>query len=295
MRNRLLSARGITTTLIITLALFFTACSGTITVTSTGSGTSTGSTATSSTATPAPAATCATLLPGAIPNGSPALTAFGDAALPAHSFVAPVTSHLDGGSALWTILLDQACTDGTSATAVRSFFASQYPATGWAYAPKLPFDGGYFAPCGDAYCWGKDTPQRFVGLENVTDHGGATTYQLRLFLPPTAPTCSDPNFASSPIHGYQTFASVFTYYVALPPLSLLAPDDAAGGQRGLEICSAGDVTSVIAFMQTELPKQGWSYASGTGGNQTWQQHGDQVHWSVSSATGWEIDWRVPLP
>jgi hypothetical protein len=295
-----MASRHLLSVLIAGLALAVAACSGTVTVTSTGSGSSptTGSTATTTSgsgSTPAPTATCATLLPGAIANGSPASTAFGDAPLPANSFVAPVSTFLAGGSALWTILLDQGCTNGMSASAVRSFFSSQYPASGWAYAPKLPFDGGYFAPCGDAYCWGKDTPQRFVGLENVTDHGGATTYQLRLFLPPTAPSCTDPNFTMSPIHGYQTFVEVFTYYVALPPLSLIAPDDATGGQKGLEICSAGSVSSIITFMQTELPKQGWSLLSGSGGNQTWQQSGKQVHWSVSSATGWEIDWRVPLP
>jgi hypothetical protein len=270
------------------------ACDGsTVTVVTTGGG----STSTGGGGTPlptSPPATCATLLPGAIPNGTPAMTPFGDAPLPTHSFVASVTTHLNGGANLWSVYLDQACTDGTSASAVRSFFASQYPASGWPQVNKLPFDGGYFISCGDAYCWGKSTPQRFVGLENVTDHGGATTYQLRLFLPPAVPSCGSA-FASPTPPGYQPFLGVFTYYVALPPLALLLPDDASGGQKGEEICSAGTVASIITFMQTELPNQHFSHVSGSGGDQTWQQGGKTIHWSISDPHAWEIDWRVPLP
>jgi hypothetical protein len=282
---------------IVGIALATAACSSTITETTTaaGGGTSTSTTSTgTTTSTTTTAATCSMLLPGGIPNGTPTMTPFGDAPLPSNSFAGPSSTHLNGGTTLWSIYLDQICTDNTSVSAVQSFFAAQYPSSGWAQAPKLPFDGGYFAPCGDSYCWGKDTPQRFVGLEQVTAHGTSVTYQLRLFLPPAPPTCG---FTGYPSNAYQPFAETFTnLYVALPPNSITTPDDASGGQKGLEICSTGTQASVITFMQTELPRQGFSIVSGSGTNsETWQNGGHMVHFSVTDPTSWEIDWRIPLP
>ncbi len=300
MGKGIFSARGFISMFVMALALLVAACDGgTVTVVTTGSSSSSssgsGSGGSSSTSpSTSPSVNCATLLPGGTASGTPAMTPFGDAPLPGNSSVAPATTYLDGGSNLWSVYLDQACTDGASASAVYAFFASQYPSAGWPQVSKLPFDGGYFAPCGDAYCWGKGTPQRFVGLEHVVDHGGATTYQLRLFLPPPVPACGS-SFAHPEPPGFQPFLGVFTYYVALPPLSLLLPNDAAGGQKGEDICSAGTVSSIITFMQTELPKQGFSHLSGSGGDQTWQQGGKTIHWSISDPHGWEIDWRVPLP
>jgi hypothetical protein len=303
MRQKASFLRGIASMLIVGIALATAACSGTVTLTTTDSGTSTGTTSTTATTSPTsvpattgPAATCSTLLPGATPQSSPASPAFPDAPLPSNSFAAAVTTHLDGNNILWSVYLDQICTNNTSVSAVQSFFSSMYPSAGWAYAPKLPFDGGYFQPCGDMFCWGKDTPQRFVGLEFPTAHGTSVTYQLRLFVPPAPPTCG---FTGYPSTAYQPFAETFSgIYVALPPNSITTPDDASGGQKGLEICSTGTQASIITFMQTELPKQGFSIVSGSGtDSETWQNGGKQVHWSVPNPTGtaWEIDWRVPLP
>jgi hypothetical protein len=198
---------------------------------------------------------------------------------------------------LWSIYLVEVCSQGIAVSSVRDFFAAQLPGAGWTQTPKLPLDGGYQAPCGNAYCWAKDGAPRYVGLENVTDHGNnVTTYQLRLFLPPPVPSCPS-FFSTSPIHGYQSFVQVFTLYVPLPPLSLLTPDDASGGQKGLEMCSAGTASSVASFMRNELGKEGWVLSSSaSSSDQVWHDHsGNTFHWSVPSATGWELDYRVALP
>jgi hypothetical protein len=285
--------------LLLACGLLFSACDigGTVTVTSTGGSTTTSSTTTGSTTTTT-ATTCASVMPsGTIPNGTPTITAFADVALPASSFAAPTAIHLNGGTNLYTVYLDQICTQGTSVSAIQTFFASGLPAAGWPYAPKLPFDGGYFAPCGDPYCWAQNANARMVGLEAVTDRGNSVvTYTLRLFSEPPAPTCAS-QFNTPPFNVVQTFQEVFenAYYISLPPQARTVPDDASGGQKGVDICSAGTVASIIAYMQTELPKQGFSLVSGSGGNQTWQNAGHQVTWMVSDPLSWVIYWREPLP
>ncbi|HKD77720.1 MAG TPA: hypothetical protein VKB76_19595, partial [Ktedonobacterales bacterium] len=142
---------------------------------------------------------------------------FTDVAFPASSLSTGLTLHRSG-TGIWSIYLMNACTPGSSASAVRSFFASQLPASGWATSATLPFDGGFQAPCGDPYCWAKDTAPRYVGLEAVTDAGGGfVTYTLRLFIPPTAPaSCYTSMFANPPYHStwWQDAA------IPVPPLSI---------------------------------------------------------------------------
>jgi hypothetical protein len=297
MRHTVMVSRSIICTCIVGIALATVACGSTITVSTAGPGGGTSSPDSPTTTVPAttgPAATCDTLLPGGFATSSPSLPAFADAPLPGASFATAVTTHLAGNNILWSIYLEQACTNTTTVSGVQSFFASHYPSSGWAQAPKMPFDGGYFAPCGDPYCWGKDTVQRFVGLENVAAHGTSVTYQLRLFVPPAPPSCS---FSGYPTNAFQPFVGTFTgLYVALPPNSITVPDDASGGQKGYDICSTGTQSSIVTFMDTELPKQGFSIVSGAATtHQTWQNGGHVVNFSVDSPTSWEIDWRVPLP
>ncbi len=261
-----------TRTLPAIFAIFLTAavllaCGATATVTTTGSGgttaTTTGSTSTSTTGstTTAPA-TCATLVSGA--TTASAGTAFTDVSYPTGAVANGLTLH-HSGTGLWSVYLQNACAPGTTASAVRSYYATQLPAHGWAYAPTLPFDGGYQAPCGDAYCWAKDTAPRYVGLEAVTDAGGGNvTFTLRFFVPPTAPGCSVGDTLG--VYSGKTYQSTWTDggSVPLPPLTLFGLGSGfsktaydADGYTGM--CSAGTAASVNTFFTTELPRLGWTF------------------------------------
>lgn len=172
--------------------LVLAACSlggGSSTATSSGSA----STATSMpipTNTTAPTsvpATCASALPSSAPATQPGGANFSDVPVPANTFATALTP-FSSGTGLWSIYIVKLCSQGSSTSGIDSFFAAQLPGAGWTQTPKLPFDGGYQQPCGDAYCWAKDTAPRYVGLEKVTDAGnGVTTFQLRLFMPPPTP------------------------------------------------------------------------------------------------------------
>ncbi len=215
---------------------------------------------------------------------------FTDVAFPSGSVSTSPALHLSG-TGLWSIYLMNACTPNSTANAVRSFFASQLPSSGWAISATLPFDGGYQAPCGDPYCWAKDTAPRYVGLESVTDAGnGFVTYRLRLFIPPAAPaSCYTSMFANPP---YQSFWWDDTA-IPVPPLSINAgPGETIPGPpaRGFSyVCSAGTMSSIQLFMQTELTRLGYHVGtlpcySGT----YWVLGKKGVTWDGTDPTLWRL-------
>jgi hypothetical protein len=71
-------------------------------------------------------------------------------------------------------------------------------------------------------------------------------------------------------------------------------DDAAGGVRGYDICSAGTATSVRAYMEQNLPAYGWTLVSNSGGIETWKNSNGTINWSVADPLNWNMNWRVPL-
>jgi len=83
-----------------------------------------------------------------------------------------------------------ACTNGTTASAIRSFYASGLPPTGFAQSSTFPYKGNASSACGDPYCWfrGSAHPSfqatQYVSLESVTAHGAVVTYNLRLCITP---------------------------------------------------------------------------------------------------------------
>jgi hypothetical protein len=196
------------------------------------------------------------------------------------------------GTGLWSIYQLNACTPSSTASAVRSFFASQLPGHGWATSPTLPFDGGYQAPCGDPYCWAKDTAPRYVGLEAVTDAGsGFVTYRLRLFIPPSAPaSCYTSMFANPPYHSTWWQDSA----IPVPPLSINSgPGDgysvSGHSHQFSYICSAGTGSSIALFMQTELAHLG--YHTGTlpcTSGTFWVLGMKGITWYAPNSTGWQL-------
>jgi hypothetical protein len=250
--------------------IVFGACSlgGSTTTTVTGSTTSgsttTGSTTTTSTATPhatatAPAvATCSNLLGGGV-GAATAGSSFTDVPFPAGSLGTGLTLH-HSGTGDFTIYLMNACTPSTSVAAIQSFFATQLPADGWAYSSVLPFNGSLEQACGDAYCWGKDANPRLVGLESVTNNGGGLiTYRMRLFVPPSAPSCGV-GFSSTIVQLLPTEGDPSSMYTTLPmpPLTHYSGGADTTPINGEILCSAGSQSSVQAFFTAQLSAQGWT-------------------------------------
>src|SRR5262249_30897476 len=191
--------------LILTL---LTACSSTASVTALGP------TATP-TLTPTPVPTCATL--SGFSNAGPASAgaSFADVPFPGGS-IGTAPKQTTSGTGLFTISELDACTAGTSANAVRTFYAQHLASGSWTQATTEPYDGQYQAACGDPYCWKRGGAPRYVSLEKVTDKDkGLVTYHLRLAKPPTAPNCPASPFGGPP---YATFVPKSD--IPLPPLTL---------------------------------------------------------------------------
>jgi hypothetical protein len=86
-----------------------------------------------------------------------------------------------------------ACTNGTTVSAIRSYYASKLPSTGFAQSSTFPYQGKASSACGDPYCWynGSAHPSfqasRYVSLEYVTAAGSVVIYNLRLSITPLGP------------------------------------------------------------------------------------------------------------
>jgi hypothetical protein len=107
--------------------------------------------------------------------------------------------------------------------------------------------------------------------------------------PATPPACGS-NF-TGPYQG--TLTTAFGT-VPLPPLSRTVPNDASGGVRGYDICSAGTASTVAAYMQQNLPAYGWTLVSGSGSMESWKNSRGTINWSVADPLDWNINWRVPI-
>jgi hypothetical protein len=131
-------------------------------------------------------------------------------------------------------------------------------------------------------------------------------------VPPTAtaalapPTCGS-NFTSTT---YVTTLPDSTYKktdvyakVQLPPLTRSFDNDAAGGVRGRNMCSAGSTASVLDFMQTHLTSLGWQQVSMNGSDcmsaaaygqeQCWKNGAYFLALAINSNTDWIIIYRDP--
>jgi hypothetical protein len=107
----------------------------------------------------------------------------------------------------------------------------------------------------------------------------------------TPPVCGS-NFSSPISQSYQNTLTTDFGTVPLPPLSRIVPNNASGGQRGDDICSAGTAASVASFMRQNLPAYGWTFVSGGGNMETWRSSTGAITWSVSDPLNWNINWRV---
>jgi hypothetical protein len=237
------------------------------------------------------ALSCASALPGSGPAS--AGSHFTDLPLPAHSVSAAPTQTGGGGDGQFTLYDLELCTSASSPSAVNAFFAG-LPASHWQPSNTFPADGAYQSSCGGPYCWAKDA--RYVSLaEPITDRGGGIErYHLTLAVPPPAPDCSASGNTFSTGYYYQlpnpNYTTTQVYAdIPLPPLSRIVRNDASGGQRGYNMCSAGTVASITAFMNAHLTTLGWT----SSGNGTWTQNGYILTISIPSPTDWNIGWHDP--
>jgi hypothetical protein len=112
-----------------------------------------------------------------------------------------------------------------------------------------------------------------------------------------APACGT-NFngsglpAASP--SYQSILTTAFGTVPLPPLSRTVENDAMGGLRGYDICSAGTAATITAFLEQNLPAYGWTLVSSSGGTESWKNSTGTINWSVPDPLEWNMYWRVPV-
>ena len=238
------------------------------------------------------ATTCADALPGA--GSASAGPSFADLPLPANSVSTAPTQAGGGGAGQFTLYQVQMCSADSSPSAVNAFF-STLTSHSWLHSNTFPADGAFQSACAASLCWAKDV--RYVSLQQpITDLGGGVErYNLTVAKAPPAPNCN--------VAGGSTFSNGYYYaipdphYMAtnvfakipLPPLTRIVPDDASGGQRGYELCSAGTKASITAFMNKNLANQGW--ISTGGGN--WTKSGYSLTIILDSPTSWVITWRDP--
>jgi hypothetical protein len=236
-------------------------------------------------------ADCSSILPGSGPAS--AGSNFSDLSLPANSVSTALTKVGGGGTGQFTIYELKLCAPGSSVSAIESFFM-QLTSRSWLHSNTFPADGAYQSDCPDAYCWAKDV--RYVRLVRpISDLGGGIeSYQLTLAVAPPAPNCDawinsfpqgyyykipDPHYKATNV-----FANI-----PLPPLSRIIQDDASGGQRGYDVCSAGTIVSITSFMETNLTKLGWT----KGNNGIWTKDGFQLTIRMDASTHWLIGWHNP--
>lgn len=196
---------------------------------------------------------------------------------------------------LYEALVFGVCSPNTTASAVHSFFAAQFPSSGWQQSSTYPYDGGYLASCGDPYCWKVGAQPEFSSLEKVTDAGGGfVTYNIRLAFPPTLPDCSNIVPDGAPV---LQFFWEQQPTVPLPPLTAQGLGDGygTGGKTvfSQDECSAGTAASVNSFLTTEMSNHGWSATSqNLCGSTGWviNSAGLALKWVVTDPTHWTMNY-----
>lgn len=173
--------------------------------------------------------------------------------------------------------------------------AALLPFYGWDPKSPFPADGQIFSPCAANQCFDFSSEHsRFLSVTNATQlANNLVTFHVRLAAPPPAPVCGS-NFTNSPIPGYQLTGQ---NGIPLPPLTRVAPDNASGGLRGQDQCSAGTVASITAFLNNALPAAGWTKGADTRciyAAQCWTKAGNAISWNVTDPTNWMTAYRQPI-
>lgn len=265
-----------------------------------------GSATPTATTTPAPTSTatpsCATLDPGA--TNAATIANFTDVHFPTGAVI-KTTATTGDGAGKFTITEYDLCYTGTldqvnGPFSGHSSVFAYLLGGGWGSgSPSLfPYNAELQTACttgANCFISGADIEDRFATFENLTDHGGGLiTYHMRLALPPAAPTCNT-NFDGT---DYVASLDGFTPGVPLPPLSRTVGNNASGGIRGTDVCSAGTVASISAFMTASLTAVGYTLVASDSRcfyqAQCWASTTSAVSWDVTDPTDWHIVYRAPV-
>lgn len=189
-----------------------------------------------------------------------------------------VTPNSGGGTVQFTYTVN----NGRSATPASVTVAPGETTTTYTFAwsGALPADHTYPAPGGIQV-----TSPNQITSPRVAPTGQCTSVQ--------PPACGS-NFNGSQSQSYQSTITTAYGTAPLPPYSRTVPNDASGGVRGYDICSAGTASTVTAYMEQNLPNYGWTLVSKTGGVETWKGKGGVINWSVSDPLEWNVNWRISL-
>ena len=167
------------------------------------------------------------------------------------------------------------CSAGTAAS-VTAFLQQNLPTYGWTLVGTSGGIQSWQNSIGTIY-WSVPDPLDW----HISWHGPSVT----------PPACGA-NFNGD--QSYQNTLTTAYGTVPLPPISRTVPNDASGGVRGYDICSAGTAATITAFLQQNLPAYGWTLVSSSGGIQSWKSSKGTINWSVSDPLEWNINWRIPL-
>jgi hypothetical protein len=189
-----------------------------------------------------------------------------------------VTSKSNGG----TVQFDYTVNNGRGETPASLTFASGETSKVYTFtwSGALPADHTYPAPGG-------------VQVNSPNQLTSALMGPTGQCTAPVAPTCGS-NFSSPMSQSYQSTLTTYFGTVPLPPMSRTVPNDASGGIRGYDICSAGTASTITAYMEQNLPAYGWTLVSNSAGMETWKNSKGTINWSVSDTLEWNINWRLPL-
>jgi hypothetical protein len=168
------------------------------------------------------------------------------------------------------------CSAGTAAS-VTAFMQHNLPTYGWTLVSTSS---------GGIQSWQNSIGTIYWSVPNPLE------WHIYWYGPSITPPACGANFNGD--QSYQNTLTTDFGTVPLPPLSRTVPNDAAGGVRGFDICSAGTTATITAFLQQNLPAFGWTLVSTSGGIQTWKSSSGTIHWSVADPLEWNINWSVPL-
>ena len=176
------------TILPLVLALFASACAPTTSTEGTGGGSTPGSSTTPTVAPAGSFADCAHATGFASAGAADAGSSFADVSFPYNS-----VSFIDSTSTqTYQFKIVKVCTNSTTASAARSFFASTLTSAGWTNVSTYPYHGDPTSACGDPNCWRKSGAPavRYVSLESLSTAGSVALYALRLAIAPSAASAS---------------------------------------------------------------------------------------------------------
>ncbi|HEY7126243.1 MAG TPA: hypothetical protein VH540_20030 [Ktedonobacterales bacterium] len=148
---------------------------------------------------------------------------------------------------------------------------------------------------------------------NAVTSTGSTPTDTPTSVPTATPTLAPPMCGSAPFSAnYVTMLPDATFnatniyaQIPLPPLTRSFDNDASGGLRGRQMCSAGTADSVLAFMTQNLTQLGWQQidqstqgcigidASLYKTVQCWKNGTYTLTLGINSSTDWLVLFRDP--